>query len=214
MTTFIVRHPDDATLMSYAAGGLNEALSAAVAAHIAICPRCRDEVANMELMGEAMLLGPALARGEPVAVPPAPPVRRARPSSAAEAHDDPLPLPLVRRYGLTMRSIPWRLLAPGIMQHRLQVADGEGDLRLLKIASGLRMPEHGHGGTELTLVLDGAYSDVTGDYRRGDVQDVGEDVEHRPYADPALGCVCLIASEKPARFKGLLGRIIPPLTGL
>jgi putative transcriptional regulator len=76
------------------------------------------------------------------------------------------------------------------------------------------MPDHGHGGGELTLVLKGAYADETGEYRAGDVQDVDEDVEHTPVADPVAGCVCLIASEKPARFKGWIGKLLQPLTGM
>jgi len=76
------------------------------------------------------------------------------------------------------------------------------------------MPDHGHGGAELTLVLDGAYSDVTGRYCRGDLQDVDETVEHSPVSDPSLGCVCLIASETKAKFKGVVGRLLQPWTGM
>ena len=76
------------------------------------------------------------------------------------------------------------------------------------------MPDHGHGGAELTLVLEGAYSDETGAYRRGDMQDVDETIEHTPVADTETGCICLIASEQPARFKGLVGRLLQPWTGM
>ena len=76
------------------------------------------------------------------------------------------------------------------------------------------MPDHGHGGSELTLVLDGAYADETGEFRRGDIQDVDDEVEHRPVADKELGCICLIASERPARFKSLVGRLMQPWTGM
>lgn len=76
------------------------------------------------------------------------------------------------------------------------------------------MPDHGHRGAELTLVLEGAYSDVTGVYRRGDMQDVDEAVEHRPVADKSAERVCLIASERPCRFKVFIGRLTQPWTGM
>ena len=215
MTTPISRHPDDATLMSYAAGTLGEALAAAIAAHVSMCGHCRAQVMDMEMLGGALLAGPGIVSDiepswSPPALKPTPPSAGASPGPAC----DRLPRPLSVRYGLTFDTIPWRRLAPGVWHHRFAVSEGAGDLRLLRISKGLRMPEHGHGGTELTLVLDGAYSDSSGQYLRGDLQDVDDEVEHRPIADAALGCVCLIASEHPARFKGLLGRVISPLTGL
>jgi putative transcriptional regulator len=89
-----------------------------------------------------------------------------------------------------------------------------GDLRLLKIKPGRRMPDHGHRGSELTLILDGAYTDKTGTYRAGDVADLGDDLEHRPVADAMHGCICVVASEQPARYKTMLQKLIQPLTGM
>ena len=126
-----------------------------------------------------------------------------------------LPAPIARTYDLSLATIPWKRLGPGMWHHRLNLSPGaEGDLRLLKIAAGRKMPMHGHGGSELTLVLDGAYGDETGTYRRGDIQDVDDDVEHTPVADADMGCICLIASERPARFRGLVVRLIQPWTGM
>ncbi len=214
----IKNHPDPATLLSFAAGTLPEALAAAVAAHAALCAECRGEIADMELIGASLML-----RTEPVERPtrsvvraPAPGLPSPKlPATTRDFHDDRLPSPIARVYGLTFDTIPWKRLGPGVWHHRLPLTDGvEGDLRLLKIAAGRRMPEHGHGGSELTLVLDGAYSDETGTFRFGDIQDVDEDIEHTPMADPDVGCVCLIASDRPARFKGLVARLVQPWTGL
>ena len=43
----ITHHLDDATLMSFAAGSLPAALSAVAAAHVAMCARCRHEIAKL-----------------------------------------------------------------------------------------------------------------------------------------------------------------------
>ena len=222
MSSTIKRHPDAVTLMTYAAGGLAEPLAAVVAAHAAMCPGCRAELADLELLGAALLLSGEGASGEaalgegPIEVPARP--QDGHTTSMARRRKiagDRLPHPIAAAYGLTFERIAWKRLGPGILHHRLALSQGvEGDLRLLKISPGRMMPEHGHGGAELTLVLDGAYSDESGDYRCGDIQDVDEVVEHRPVADAIAGCICLIASERPARFKGFMGRLLQPLTGM
>jgi putative transcriptional regulator len=216
MSQSITHHPDGATLMSYAAATLAEPLAAVVACHLSMCPRCRTEVADLERMGAALMLSASKRPGDSPLEP------RSRPeneissvSRPIDRGDELLPAPLVATYGLTMERIPWRRLGPGVWHHRLALRQqGEGDLRLLRIAAGRRMPDHGHGGAELTLMLEGSYSDVTGEYRRGDVQDVDEEVEHQPVVGTEADCICLIASVHPARFKSLVGRITQPWTGL
>jgi putative transcriptional regulator len=91
---------------------------------------------------------------------------------------------------------------------------GRGGLGLLKVAPGRVVPEHGHAGAELTLVLRGSFHDATGRYLPGDVADLDETVEHKPIADPGRECICLVASERPSRFRGLLARLLQPLHGL
>ncbi|MEZ5922901.1 MAG: ChrR family anti-sigma-E factor [Hyphomicrobiaceae bacterium] len=216
MSHSIKHHPDGATLVSYAAATLAEPLAAVVACHIAMCPSCRSEIADLERVGAALLFS---LDGQPTenALEPLQRADRqypqATPSSARSS--DRLPSPLVAVYGLKMDSIAWRRLGPGVWHHRLALRQrGAGDLRLLRIAAGRRMPNHGHGGAELTLMLEGSYSDSTGNYRRGDVQDLDEHVEHQPVVSADAECICLIASERPARFKSFVGRITQPWTGL
>lgn len=217
MTTTITRHPDPATLMAFAAGTLAEPLGAVVAAHLDMCETCRAEVTDLELLG-AMLMSNAGSLREDAAMfsVPGRPICRATPDVVR--HADPsgmLPASLAAVFSLSFDAISWKRLGPGVWHHRLPLSPGvAGDLRLLKIGPGRVMPDHGHGGAELTLVLAGAYRDETGAYRRGDMQDVDEAVEHTPVADKEVGCICLIASEKPARFKGLVGRLMQPWTGM
>ena len=216
MSLSISHHPDDATLMAYAAATLAEPLAAVVAAHVSLCPRCRAETADLERLGAALMLGSPRRSGEaPLearhrAVDPLPALARPRVS-----RDERLPAPIAAAYQLSMEQIPWRRLGPGVWHHRLALREAdEGDLRLLRLGAGRTMPDHGHGGAEITLVLEGSYSDVTGEYRGGDVQDVDEDIEHQPIVGKDRDCICLIASVQPARFKSLIGRITQPWTRL
>jgi putative transcriptional regulator len=211
MSTPISQHPDPATLMSFAAGSLSEPLAAAVAAHASMCTGCRTELDDMNLMGAALLEASISAPGAGIAAPARP--REIAPPAAGlqvrNATKDKLPVPLARKYGLTLDTIPWRRLAPGIWQHRLRLSPGvRGDLRLYKLAPGAKLPEHGHGGSELTLVLDGIVVDNTGRYHIGDLQELDDEIEHQPVADQELGCICLVASEGAPRLKGLRGLVL------
>lgn len=217
MSTTIKRHPDDATLMSFAAGTLAEPLAAAVAAHASMCPECERELANMELFGAAVLTSnEPTGRMDLIAVVGRPADGHViEQVSTAISTTEKLPAPIASAYRLSFDDIPWKRLVPGILHHRLPLSPGvQGDLRLLKIGPGCVMPDHGHGGSELTLVLQGAYADQTGEYCRGDMQDVDEEIVHTPVADRETGCICLIASERPARFKSLVGRLLQPWTGM
>lgn len=217
MSMNIRHHIDPATLMAFSAGTLGEALSAVVAAHVSACPHCAHEVETMDMLGAAMLAGmPVPMQDETVTLPamPAAPATAA-PETPVGADDLLIPAPLRRRFGLTGKDIRWKTLAPGVWHYRFNLGGAEaGDLRLLRIAPGNRMLEHGHGGTELTLVLEGAFSDTTGEYLPGDIQEVADEIEHSPVADRVSGCICLIASERPARFRGVVGRLVQVWTGL
>lgn len=217
----IHHHPDDATLLSYAAGSLPEALSAVVATHIAMCPRCRREVAEMELLGGVILEG---LEASPVGT-----ARREGagamlresggfdPRLVAPDHQarNGLPGPLGRLVGCSLADISWKRLGFGVWHYPLALSgESGGDLRLLKVAPGRVMPEHGHSGSELTLLLDGSYRDEIGEFGVGDVADLDDEVEHSPVSHPQTGCICLIASEGRARFKGVLARMVQPLTGM
>jgi len=211
MTASLHHHPDGATLMAYAAGTLGEALSAVVAAHLGTCRTCRREVRLLASLGGGLLesLG-----GEALPAPDQSPALPgdAPPVTAAVDASDRMPAIIQRRYGLKLGDVPWKSMGPGLAFHWLPLTEGiPGELRLIKVAAGRSIPEHAHGGSELTFVIQGGFHDITGSYSPGDVQDVDGDVAHTPVADPE-GCICLVAAEAPAEFKGLLGRLVQPFT--
>lgn len=213
----ILHHPDDATLMSYAAGSLSPVLSAVVSAHVDMCPHCRRELRLMESMGLALI---EQLPGDPHVKMPAMPAGGGERSGATRPHRTVLngpagdvPAPLRPLVGDRLDRIEWRRMGFGVWHHPIPHA-GDGVLTLLKIEPGRKMPEHGHGGTELTLMLAGAYDDHMGRFERGDIADLDGDVEHRPVADPVTGCICFVASERRASFKSMVSRALQPWTGM
>ncbi len=211
----ITHHPDVATLMSCAAGSQPEALAAVIASHISMCPACAAEVARMQEIGVALFAGlepAAVTREAPVAALRALEAESETVNGMAPAGD--VPAPIAARVGPRLDDIPWKRIAPGMWQHHIPLKGGRGDLRLIKVAPGKEIPEHGHGGEELTLLLRGSYRDEFGTFRSGDVADLDTDAEHHPVADEVEGCICLIANERKARFKGLLARLMQPFIGV
>jgi putative transcriptional regulator len=70
------------------------------------------------------------------------------------------------------------------------------------------MPRHAHHGTELTMVIEGAFADETGRYGAGDLAEVEAEVNHRPVAEGPMDCICLVAEQGNPRFGGFLGRLL------
>ena len=86
--------------------------------------------------------------------------------------------------------------------------------RITRIPGGVAMPDHGHRGTELTLVLQGAFKDEEDRFGRGDIEVANEDLHHTPVAEEGDVCICLAATDAPLRFRGILPRIAQPFIGI
>jgi len=87
---------------------------------------------------------------------------------------------------------------------------GEATARLLYIPAGCAVPDHGHRGTELTLVLQGAFEDDVDHFGPGDIEVADESLDHTPVADIGADCICLAATDAPLRFHSLLPRLAQP----
>ncbi len=207
----IQHHISDSLLMSYAAGSLPEAFSLVVAAHVSLCDECRAQLAAFEAVGGAVVEGEqasmsqgaldqCLARIEGPAPKGEPKPRR----------QGILPGPLAGYVGGDLSAVKWKQLAGGVRQAILPTAKG-ATARLLHIPAGAAVPDHGHRGLELTLVLQGAFRDDDGRYGPGDVEIAGEAVDHTPVAEAGADCICLAATDAPLRFRGLFPRLLQPL---
>lgn len=214
-------HPDDATLISYASGSLLESFEILVACHLTRCEQCRQRVSQAEQLGAAMMESadikstasvPSTDRDTFMAM--LDDVERSSESHEHSTKVDSLvrshviPEPLQRLLQSNDPSLPWKRLVPGIQQIRLDSRDG--GLRLMKIAPGMSIPLHTHKGSELTFILYGSYSDELGRLQPGDVSDLDADVEHQPITDGKEPCICLVATDAPLVFQGLLPKLLQP----
>jgi putative transcriptional regulator len=201
----IRHHLNDALLMGYAAGALPEAFSLVAATHVSLCDDCRARLAAFEVLGGAVLeegTAPMMAGVEAcfarVVADVAPVPRRGV-----------FPGPLADYVGGGLEAVKWRALGMGVRQAILPTSRA-ASARLLFIPAGQAVPDHGHRGTELTLVLQGAFRDSEDRFGVGDLEIAGAELEHIPTAEPGLDCICLAATDAPLRFKEFLPRILQP----
>jgi putative transcriptional regulator len=215
------RHLDDATLLGYSAGALPAALGVVASAHLERCAACRAHLLDADQIGGALVQqqrvdAPAEdARAAILARLDAEPevAHAVLPIEVVEARDpDRLPSALHPWFGQSMRALRWRRVAPGVQRIRASGIGG-GDLMLLRIAPGSKLPLHSHGGSELTMILDGAYDDLLGHFGPGDVADLDSETLHQPVTSPGVPCICVAATDAPLVFSSWIARTLQPLFG-
>jgi putative transcriptional regulator len=209
----IRHHLTDTMLAAYAAGELPEAFSLVAATHVSMCDDCRARLMALETLGGAMIETTLAEMSEAsmdaaldriFALPPQRPAPRARP-----AHRPVFPAPLRDYAGGDLDAVKWRSLGGGARQAILPTAP-DATARLLLIPAGKAMPDHGHEGIEMTMVLKGAFLDGGERFGPGDVQTADATLEHTPVAEEWGDCICIAATDAKLRFKSLLPRLAQP----
>ena len=219
----IKHHLNDRILIAYSAGQLSEAFNLVVATHISLCDECRAALGSYDSIGGVLLENAILetddteAGGRDQASLPDLQATMAlikstvnTPNVAPQMRSDDTPAPLAAYIGDTLDNIKWKPVSMGVKQSILKTSS-EATARMLFIPAGVAVPNHGHNGTELTLVLRGAYADEADRFQHGDVEIADEDMQHTPIADVNEDCICLAVTDAPLKFSGLLPRLMQPL---
>lgn len=219
-------HVSDDLLLAYAAGTTSEAESLLIASHLTLCPASRDRLKYFESLGGALLeesrsedmddsmLDRIFSRidegpeEDAIAKPAGRPTVTERGRGGEEA--TLLPRPLLAYLDADLDHLRWSSVKRGIDQVPLPVGSGQARATLMRLRAGTVVPAHTHGGTELTLVLMGGFSDGRGHFVRGDVAIADEEIDHKPVADDDGDCLCLAVLDSPLRLTGTIGRFLNP----
>ncbi|WP_104666974.1 ChrR family anti-sigma-E factor [Ensifer adhaerens] len=218
----IRHHLSDELLVGFASGTLEEGWRLAVATHLALCPNCRARLTLMEdAAGELFesispvpievssfdRLKQRIRNGERN--------RSASPRQPTEAvkmvSPPTIPEPLRTYLGGDLADLKWKSLGRGAYHIPIKLADRSTTARLLRIPAGKPVPEHSHGGRELTLVLRGSFHDGELLFARGDIEEADASVEHQPVATPGQDCICLAVTDAPLRFSSWFMRLLQPV---
>jgi len=212
----INHHPDDEILAEFCAGTLPLARSACVSMHLYFCEHCRRRVQRLQQVASAMfdtltpravddtLLDKVLSR-----LDEEPPL-----SYRASVASDGRP-PLVQRLMKgDYEDLRWSRVNSALRISRLRTGDPHNELALYRIKAGGSIPRHGHRGTELTLVLEGSFSDEEGLYQQGDFIERDAEHTHTPTAARTADCICIGVLDAPIRFTPWNYRVLNPFLRL
>jgi putative transcriptional regulator len=205
----------DALMARYVAGTLPYPAHVLVQSHLELKPANRGFVRGLEAMAGVAL--EEMASDRPIAdrhrrldaifastPPAAPPI--------VAAGDQVMPRALRDFIGFDVANIPWRTKLPGFREYDVGDIDG-CHVSMFWIRPGRPIPSHTHEGSELSLVLDGAFSDIHGRYGRGDISIADETVDHRPVAEKDRPCIGFAVTDAPLRFTGSLRQRLSDLLG-
>ena len=213
----ISHHPSDETLFCLASGALGAGPALVVSVHLEGCAVCRNRLIRAEAIGgviiDEMPLAPLAADlfGRTMERLELPSSMDKNDSAAENQHKLGINLPRAMR---NCEVGPWKWLGPGFKWSKIKIAGSPGaKVMLLKGRAGLHLPAHGHTGVEFMQILSGSLSDERGQYLPGDLDEAGDDVNHRPVVGQESDCICLAALEGDTRLHGIMGRLLRPIVG-
>jgi putative transcriptional regulator len=92
---------------------------------------------------------------------------------------------------------------------RLMLDEDEIHTNLLHIEPGGSVPEHTHKGFELTLLLEGSFSDDNGEYVKGDFIMLDGSHKHHPVSNE--GCLCYTVANDALHFTQGINKLLNPI---
>ena len=218
MKTMAKLHPDLDLMTEYAAGTLPLAQSACVSVHIGLCEHCQRLTGQLSDIGATLFeeldplpvgdiqLDAVLAR-----LDEEPPLKyatgTARDSSAT-------PAILQRLMSGDFSDLTWKAIGKPLRISYLKTGDPDHELALYHIKAGGRIPEHGHRGNEMTLVLEGGFSVADGSYHKGDFIFRRPGEVHAPTALQSEDCICVGVLDAPLKFTNWKFRWMNPFLKL
>lgn len=238
----IHHHPSTDMLIEYANGSLPWALNIGVAAHVQLCKKCQQQVQLLNNIGGAALQSTSsevisndlfsrvmgridnLNEKSATTNSAAQGLRQeekksnTEPPSPIEPKKFTPPLTKVEVPAIIKKLLPekvkWRRISSALKSARLVTGQKQYEVCFHKIRKGGTVVEHDHRGLEITVVLEGSFSDKNGVYQRGDflVKKPGD--THQPTAARNHDCLCLSICEAPVKVTGLMGFFINPFLNI
>lgn len=223
--TFNTRHhPSKEQIRGFAGALLSQGMSVAIAAHLEYCEQCRDLTRTEERQHAEQW-----ANNSHESSPRSPGrfnVNLDRITSQQQESSDaspgvssgtvPIQLHMLERSitlprilaKIARKGVIWKKYTGGINQANLDI-DSSAQCAFLYMKPGSQAPSHKHRGFEITLVLDGSFSDELGSYVPGDFIFRRGNETHTPKT--LEGCLCFTWLDGPLTFTSGLSRLLNPI---
>lgn len=217
MTTMAKFHPDLDLITEYTAGSLSLAQSTCVSMHIGFCEQCQRLAGQLSELGASLFeaqdptpVGDAQLDAVLARLDEEPPLKY----SAASQDSGAAPAILQRLMKGDFSDLAWKSIGKSLRISYLKTGDPSHELALYHIRAGGSIPEHGHRGSEMTLILEGGFSDADGQYHQGDflLRRPGE--VHSPTALQSEDCICVAVLDAPLKFTNWKFRWMNPFLKL
>ena len=205
-------HIPSAILSAYSTGSLPEAFSIIVACHISLCDQCRAEAEAFDTIGGALIDNEEIADIDLNSFEQTMKLIEKQNNNClapSKKSNDVYPTPLKNYFGGSVENIKWKSVGGGIKQ-AIIVNNKNASARLLSIPPGAQLPDHSHKGLEMTMVLQGSFSDEIDTFHRGDVELGDDHLTHTPKAGMDEHCICIAATQAPLIFNSWLPKLLQP----
>lgn len=222
----IKHHPTFELIQSFVNGDLPASLSAGIAIHADMCPKCQKQIAQLtDQVAEASFEEAFLDRfivddSEDVNVLAEfdfdVMAEQITASNEVFIANEQLDKTIV--FNDKTYKLPRALqsMAMGKTSHigklsraRVQLEENEIHTSLLQIEAGGSVPEHTHKGFELTVLLDGSFHDEQGEYVKGDFIMLDGSHQHHPISNN--GCLCYTVANDALHFTQGINKLLNPI---
>jgi putative transcriptional regulator len=211
-------HPELDLLTEHAAGNLPLAQAACVSAHMNYCEQCRRTSSQLQALGSVLFgnlqgvpVGEAQLDAVLARLDDEPPLSYANSRRETAGRT---PAILQRLMSGDFTDLAWKKITSSLSISYLKTGDPNYEFALYHIKAGGRIPEHTHRGSEMTLVLEGGFSDADGSYHQGDFLLREPSDVHAPTAVQSEDCICLAVLDAPLKFTGWKYRWMNPFLQL
>jgi len=223
----IKHHPSETLLTQYCSASLSASLSLAVSIHVDMCPVCQAKVAKIEASNAEQVFSDSIEQSQPLemisddildeqesslfdfitADNSIDEVYEVEPVAIkVNNHDYQLPRALTRISHGKFTQVG------KLARSRVALEDGPLRSSLLHIDAGGEIPEHTHTGFEITLLLDGEFSDEEGSYVPGDF--IFQDGSHQHTPLTKDGCLCFTVVSSALHFNKGFSKLLNPIGNL
>jgi putative transcriptional regulator len=227
----IKHHPKFELLQAFVHGELPASLSAGVAIHADMCPQCQQEIARLtdqvaEISFEEAFLDRFIVDGDKgfektaninideltiesmianITQSDAIDKFQVKAEKTIQFNNNSYSLPAT----LNNMSFGKTSNIGKLARTRVQLDENEIHTSLLQIEPGGGVPDHTHKGFELTLLLEGSFSDENGEYVKGDFIMLDGSHTHNPVS--AGGCLCYTVANDALHFTKGINKLLNPI---
>jgi len=217
-------HPSVDLLIDYSAGTLDLAHAFCVATHLENCVECQKLVTKLEQIGSSLfenqthlvdkstslqtLKNRCFERLEEESVPIIPSKKHV---NKVDKNAYKVPVCLQQFVPNTYDDLNWIGLSSSFRFAVLDKDTSGRQVALTRICAGSSIPAHSHTGEEVTLVLEGSFSDENDIYQKGDFIVKNHNHTHKPIISKDAECICLVVLDSSIQFTGFFARWFNPL---